>query len=98
MPSLCALLNSSFTSIIFNNYVFSSYFCLCSFLFIFFLLIIHYSFSIALYTFILLWTPKLQKCVQLLATNIICFLRLLHFFSSLNIPLVTFSFYLLVIF
>jgi hypothetical protein len=57
-----------------------------------FSLVIHYSFSIALSALILLWTPKLRKHAQLLATNINYFQQLPYFFSSLNISLIAFIF------
>ncbi len=69
-PSLSTIFNSFSTSILFNNFASSSYLCLCSFLYTSFSLVICCNFSIALSTLILLWTPKLRKCTQLLATNI----------------------------
>jgi hypothetical protein len=66
---------------------------LCSFLYTSFSLVICCNFSIAFSTLILLWTPKLQKCTQLLATNVNYFRQLPYFFSSLNIMFVTLTFF-----
>jgi hypothetical protein len=62
---LFILFNSFSTFVLFNNFVYSSCLCLCSLLWASFSLAIRYSFPIALSTFILLWTPKFQKCAQL---------------------------------
>jgi len=61
IPSLSTFLNSSSISIFLNNSTSSSYLRMCSFLYTSFSLAIRCSFSITLSTFILLWTPNLQK-------------------------------------
>ncbi len=58
---LSSFFNSFSTFVIFNNSASSSYLRLCSLLCASFSLVIHYSFSIALSTLILLWTPKIWK-------------------------------------
>ncbi len=65
---------------------------MCSLLCVSFSLVIHYNFSIALSAFILIWTPKLWKHAQLLATKTNYFRQLPHFFLSLNTPPATFIF------
>ncbi len=85
---LFVFLNSSSTSILFNNFASSSW--LHSFFYASFSLVIHYSFSIALFGFILLWIPKLQKSTQLPAINTDYFQ--LFFFWSLNIWSIPFIF------
>jgi hypothetical protein len=77
-----------------NNFASSSYFCLCSFLYVSFSLAIFCNFSIPLFVVMLPRTRKFQKCAQLLATNINCFRQLLCFFSTLNIPPIAFIFLL----
>jgi len=64
-----ALPNFFSTFVLFNNYASSSCLCLCSLFYASFSLAICCSFSIALSALILLRTPKLWKCAQLLTTN-----------------------------
>ncbi len=59
IPFLSALFNSLSTSIFLKNFASSCCLHLCSLLYISFSLAIHYKSSIALYTLILLWIPKL---------------------------------------
>jgi hypothetical protein len=82
--SLCALLNSSFTYVLLNNFFSSSCLCMCSLFYASFPLVIHCSFSNALSAIILcsltlLWTLKLWKHTQLPTTNVNCFLWLPYF-------------------
>jgi hypothetical protein len=72
--------HSSSTYVFLNNSTSSSCFCLCSLLYASFSLAICYSFSIALCTLILLWTPKLQKRAQFPTINTNCFWQLPSFF------------------
>ncbi len=72
-PSLSCLFNSSFTFVLLNNSTSSSCIHLCSLLCASFSFAIRYSFSIALSTLILMWTPKLKKCAQIPETNTNCF-------------------------
>ncbi len=83
---LFAIFNSYFVYLILNNFVFSSCLHLCSLLCTSFSLAIHCIFSIALSTFIMLWTPKLWKCAQLSTTNVNCFQQSPCFFSSFEHP------------
>ncbi len=82
----------SYISILFNNYASSYCLRLCLILWTSFSLAIIYSFSMALSTLMLLWSPKLRKHIQLPITNTKCFWQVPHFFPSLNIPPVTFIF------
>jgi len=91
-PSLFVILDSFFTFFLLNNFASSSYFCLCSFLYVSFSLAIFCNFSIPLFVIILLQTTKFQKCAQLLSTNTNCFRQLPHFFLAFNITLVAFIF------
>jgi hypothetical protein len=54
---------------IFNNFTSSSYLLLCSFFCASFFFATICSFSIALYALMFMWTPKPQKCSQLLLIN-----------------------------
>jgi len=72
-PSLSSILNSFSTFVLLNNFASSSCFCLCSFLYVSFSLVIFCNFSIAFFIVMLLWTTKFRKCAQPLATNTTCF-------------------------
>jgi hypothetical protein len=101
--SLCALLNSSFTYVLLNNFFSSSCLRMCSLLYASFSLVIHCIFSNALSVVILcsltlLWTLKLRKHTQLPTTNVNCLLRLPYFFLSLNISPIKLIFHLPAIF
>jgi hypothetical protein len=80
MPSLSTLFDSFYTSVFFNNSTSSSYLYVCSLFCNSFSFVVLYSFSMAFFAFMLLWTPKFQKHAQLPATKINCFGQLPFFF------------------
>ncbi len=70
MPSLYALLNSSFTFVLPNNSASSSCLHMCSLLCASFSLVILYNFSMAVSALILVWTPKLWNAHNFQQTQI----------------------------
>jgi hypothetical protein len=69
MPSHFTLFNSSSTSIFFNNSTSSSCLYLCSLFCASFSFVILYSFSIAIFAFMFMWSSELWKSSQLPTIN-----------------------------
>lgn len=84
IPAHFTLFNYSFTSSFFNTSTSSSFLHLCSLFYDSLSLATFCNFSIALSTFMLMWTPKLWKHTQLLITNEINIRWLLCLLLSLN--------------
>jgi hypothetical protein len=94
MPSCSALLNSSSTSFLLNNFISSSCFYLCSLCYASFSFIILCNFSITFSTHMLLWTLDFWKCSQLPTIDENNFQQLPYLFMSLSFPPVAFIFLL----